>query len=55
MEQVDQFAGKMQQLAAKPDAPAPAVAADLTSQLDELQRKLALRADLLKGLGREAE
>ena len=52
MENVENFAAYLQQLAAKPEAPA-ALSAELLSRIDELQRKLALRGDLLKGLGRD--
>lgn len=54
MEEVDAFAAGMQRLAAKPDD-ASAAAADLLSRLDGLQAQLALRADLLKGLGRDEQ
>jgi hypothetical protein len=50
MEEVDRFAASLQQLGAKPDSPA-AVASDLLSRIDDLQRKLLERNNLLKGLG----
>jgi hypothetical protein len=52
MEEVDAFATRMQRLGAKAEDASP-VAADLLSRLDGLQAQLALRADLLKGLGRD--